>query len=251
MLEREEFKIPDFTGKYIEPFLGGGAVFFHLEPERSILSDLNSNLIEVYAAIRENPKKIRDLLEGYHSRHNKEFYYSVRSKIPDKKFERAARFLYLNRSCWNGLYRENLKGEFNVPIGTKTQIISENESFEHISLLLKNSEIFCSDFEQSISKAVSGDLVFVDPPYTTAHNNNGFIKYNQKIFSWDDQIRLRNALINAAQRGAIVISTNANHKNVRELYSEVAKITPIARRTVISGSNIGRSKTEELLIQFV
>lgn len=111
--------IPTFSGRYFEPFLGSGAIFFHLSPKGAVLSDSNTDLIKTYQAIRDDWEAVLFLLELHHRKHCKDYYYSIRSSEPSDKVEAAARFIYLNRTCWNGLYRVNLKGKFNVPIGTK------------------------------------------------------------------------------------------------------------------------------------
>jgi DNA adenine methylase len=239
---------PAFSGNYIEPFLGGGAMYFHLRPRTSILSDLNSRLIETYQAIRENPQPVQELLREHHQRHCKQYYYDVRSMAPSSLPAKAAQFLYLNRTCWNGLYRENLAGRFNVPIGTKSLVYDPDEDFAAISALLRQAEIECCDFEATINKAGNGDFVFCDPPYTTAHNMNGFVKYNQHIFSWDDQIRLRNAALRAMERGATVIITNADHPSLHILYGDAGKIDVVERSSVISGISKGRRMTSEILV---
>ncbi len=236
------------SGKYIEPFLGGGAMFFHLRPRTSILSDLNTHLIETYQAIREDPQPIQDLLREHHGRHCKDYYYQLRGTEFANPTDRAAKFLYLNRTCWNGLYRENLAGKFNVPIGTKSLVFDADEDFVAISTLLQSAEIDCCDFETTIDRATDGDFVFCDPPYTTAHNMNGFVKYNQRIFSWDDQIRLRNAAMRATERGATVVITNADHPSLHNLYGGAGKIDIVARASVISGISKGRGMTSEILV---
>lgn len=212
------FDLPDFTGCYIEPFLGSGAVFFYTEPQQAILSDINPRLIEVYQTVRDDWQRVLLELKRLQRLHSKTFYYEERSRKRKTPHTRAAQFLYLNRTCFNGLYRENLKGIFNVPIGTKDKVVFEDESFSEISSALSCASISTADFAVTIAKASDGDLVFADPPYTTAHNMNGFIKYNQNIFSWQDQIRLKDALLEAVSRGAKVVLTNADHESIRDLY---------------------------------
>lgn len=248
LVEREIFASIVIEGTYIEPFLGGGAVFFHLKPTQSLLSDVNPRLIETYNAIITEWPWLIDRLQKYHFDHNVEHYYLERKRVHLSPRERAAQFLYLNRTCWNGLYRVNLKGEFNVPIGTKKKVIDESEDFESIAKLLSTAQISCCDFEDSIDKAAYGDLIFVDPPYTTAHNFNGFVKYNEDIFTWDDQKRLASSLRRARKRGASIISTNADHESVRSLYRDDFSLESVSRNTVISGISNGRGKTSELLI---
>jgi len=248
LIDHQDFQVPEISGRYIEPFFGGGAVFFHLRPNKAILSDTNSRLIETYQALAETPGVVKKKLKAYQAKHSKEYYYSERSRIRTSLTGRAAQFLYLNRTCWNGLYRENLSGKFNVPIGTKTKIFDETEDFYEIANALKNAEIISQDFELTLERAKDGDFVFIDPPYTTAHNTNGFLKYNQKIFDWDDQIRLRDAAYRARNRGAYVYITNAEHQSIYQLYSGAAKITVLNRASIISGMVDGRRKTSELLI---
>ncbi|WDR05102.1 Dam family site-specific DNA-(adenine-N6)-methyltransferase [Devosia rhodophyticola] len=248
LVDRTDFRLPPYSGRYIEPFLGGGAVFFSHRPKLAILSDANPRLIEVYKVIRSDWTSLIDLLEIDHNLHSKDYYYSRRSERPTTEVERAAQFIYLNRSCWNGLYRVNQRGEFNVPIGTKSWILSSADDFGSTAKALAQVELVATDFEETVNRAVNGDLIFADPPYTVAHNFNGFVKYNESIFSWDDQIRLKNSLIRAASRGVTIRLTNADHPSVRSLYNEVADIQVMDRRSVISGQSHGRNKTTELLI---
>lgn len=238
---------PERFNRYIEPFLGSGAVFFHLHPKRALLSDLNEDLINTYEVMRDDWRALGNALGHLQERHSDQYFYIARAWKPVNPIERAARFLYLNRTCWNGLYRVNRKGEFNVPRGTKNTVILPGDDFERISRRLEKVSLQAIDFESSIDSACAGDLVFVDPPYTVKHNLNGFIKYNDNIFSWSDQIRLRDSLLRADLRGVQVIMTNANHASIRALYKGF-KLRPLRRQTVLSGSVDGRGATEELLV---
>lgn len=248
LLERAEFRIPEYEGTYLEPFLGGGAVFFSHLPKKATISDLNPRLIETYVAIRDNWQSVSDKLMFHSKKHSKEYYYKQRKYYDMTSDGRAAQFLYLNRSCWNGLYRENLQGDFNVPIGTKTQIVFPDDNFQSVSDALKDCKIICSDFETVVNSAVGGDFLFVDPPYTVAHNYNGFVKYNERIFSWQDQIRLSKAIRLATERGCLVMMTNADHSSVRDLYSDFMHIDALDRYSVISGASGGRRSTKELFL---
>ncbi|MDE4272943.1 Dam family site-specific DNA-(adenine-N6)-methyltransferase [Phaeobacter gallaeciensis] len=239
--------LPQFD-RYIEPFLGGGAGFLSLTPQNSIISDVNYNLISVYEVVRDNHEALVTTLAKHQERHSPEYYYTIRSKEYSCKVEKASQFIYLNRTCWNGLYRLNKKGKFNVPIGSKTKVLLPDDDFASISAILKNSSLRCCDFEETISEAQKGDLLFVDPPYTVAHNKNGFVKYNEKIFSWDDQVRLRDSIVQAVERGAALVLTNADHSSVRSLYEEVGIHASLERPSVISGSTKGRSKISELMV---
>jgi DNA adenine methylase len=240
---------PQTFGRYIEPFLGGGAMFFALQPARALLSDLNADLIDCYWAIRTSPKAITALLAEHHERHSAEHYYTTRAVKPVDLVERAAWFIYLNRTCWNGLYRVNRKNEFNVPMGTKTNVVLPTDDFSSVSRMLLRSEILNQDFERTIDAAENGDFIFVDPPYTVKHNLNGFLKYNHKIFSWADQIRLRDAVARATKRGAMVLVTNANHQSIREIYQGLGQHEVVERASVLSASAAHRARTEELTIR--
>ncbi|GBQ38707.1 Dam family site-specific DNA-(adenine-N6)-methyltransferase [Acetobacter fabarum] len=240
---------PQTYNRYIEPFLGSGAMFFALRPAEAVLSDLNPDLINCYRAVCDTPEDIIERLTEYHRLHDKAYYYDTRAVKPNDPVERAAWFIYLNRTCWNGLYRVNRKNEFNVPIGTKTSVLLPNDDFVGTSRLLSGVEILQQDFEVTLNKAEDGDFVFVDPPYTVKHNLNGFVKYNDKIFSWSDQLRLRDAVVRAAARGARVLVTNANHSSIREIYDGVGRQQVVGRASVLAASKAHRSQTEELVIQ--
>lgn len=235
--------------RYIEPFLGSGAVFFHLEPSKSILADQNNDLIDTYKAIQLDWKAVVSALNRHHKNHCKEHYYAVRDARPRALYTRAARFIYLNRTCWNGLYRVNLRGDFNVPIGTKKNVILDSDDFESISRLLKNTILRSGDFEETMELAGKGDLVFVDPPYTIKHNLNGFIKYNEKLFSWGDQERLRDSVVRAKAKGAVVIVSNANHHSIQELYKGIGNKKVLTRANVLAADAAYRGKYEELIIR--
>jgi len=235
--------------RFIEPFLGSGAVFFKLMPSSSILCDKNIQLIETYASIRDDWEQVERHLKDHHVKHSKEHYYQTRAKKFQSPYARAAQFIYLNRTCWNGLYRVNLSGSFNVPIGTKNNVIMPTDDFSYVSKLLSATELLAGDFELAISRAGIGDLVFVDPPYTVKHNYNGFVKYNESIFSWDDQLRLRDCVVAATSRGAKVIVTNACHDSIKDIYKGVGDIVTLSRSSVIGGTGAVRGKYEEVLIK--
>ncbi len=239
---------PEFTGTYFEPFLGSAAIFFSRQPKHAVLSDKNQALIETYQAIKSDFSKVEKHLRVHAANHSTEHYYAVRAANYRTPHTRAAQFIYLNRTCWNGLYRVNKQGVFNVPIGTKQTVIYENESFQAVSELLKNSDILYSDFETQINKAKTGDHIFADPPYTVRHKHNGFITYNEVLFSWDDQVRLRDALLRAKNRQVKVFLTNADHKSIRELYETDFELTELSRYSAIAGIVKNRGSYPELLI---
>ena len=235
---------------YYEPFLGSGAVFFHLCPEKSVLSDVNEELINLFVQMRDHPQELAKQLQAHQKNHSKAYYYEIRDKNYVSPMERAGRFLYLNRTCFNGMYRENKNGKFNVPIGTKDNCIYDIDKFEHYSNALKNAELMACDFRSTLKKAGSGDLLFVDPPYTIGQaQQNSFIKYNSKLFSWNDQEDLCNEIVAARNRGVIIISTNAYCDELLEMYKkEGFYVHPIEKKSTISGVIDKRRKTTELLI---
>lgn len=251
LISKADNLIPDINNinRYFEPFLGGGSIFFHLQPPISYLSDINSDLINSYIVIRDSWEELYKILKKYNKLHSNSFYYEMRSSKPRSAIQKAARFIYLNRTCWNGLYRVNKKGQFNVPIGTKTNVILEEDNFELLSKVLRSANIETCDFETTINKADKGDFIFVDPPYTVKHNLNGFVKYNEDIFSWQDQIRLKKSLSRAIDRGAYVLITNANHKSIEELYHDCGKMFLLNRASVIAGKAEARGVYSELAIK--
>lgn len=244
--------LPTKFNRYIEPFLGGGSVFFHLKPTQSLLSDLNPELIAVYTAVRDNWCALIRRLIHHQASHGDAYYYTVRQSKPRSTITRAARMIYLNRTCFNGIYRVNLDGKFNVPKGTKNAVTLETDDFEQAAALLANVELRTSDFEPIIDQAQDNDLIFADPPYTVRHNVNGFLKYNEQLFSWDDQVRLADALARARTRGAKIVSTNANHSSVRRLYRERGfTFKAVSRYSPISADPKSRRQFEELVIRAI
>lgn len=249
LTKRLEDHLPKKYNNYIEPFLGSGAVFFHLKPKTSVLADINENLINTYNAIKKDHTAIYDRLIEHNKSHNADYYYHIRSLEYTDPIDSAARFIYLNRTCFNGLYRVNQKGKFNVPIGSKDKVILDTDDFESIAYQLKKAEILHSDFEPIIERAQEGDLVYIDPPYTVKHNNNGFVKYNEHMFTWDDQVRLSNAIQRAGERGAHILLSNADHNSIRDLYQPFSKIDSLSRSSVIASDPQNRGKYSELLIK--
>lgn len=235
--------------RFLEPFLGSGAVYFHIEPKCAILSDLNSELISTYKALRDDPLKVKHYLLAHQRMHNHEHYYRVREQNPRSAATRAARFIYLNRTCFNGLYRVNLNGVFNVPRGTKNKVYLPTEDFEKISRLLHTAELVSCDFADTIDQAQEGDFLYIDPPYTVQHNNNNFLKYNEKIFSWADQKRLASFVTQAARRGASVLISNADHPCIHDLYAaNYWQRLTVNRFSRLASYAIHRRGTTEVLI---
>lgn len=234
--------------RYIEPFVGSGSVFFHVNPQQAILSDKNKRLMDVYRAIKSNWQAVQNNLAVHSRHHSRDYYYQIRSTVLEDDYEKAAQFIYLNRTCWNGLYRVNKNGQFNVPIGTKDKVILDTDNFEGVSKKLECTELLDGDFEAVIDIAQEGDFLFVDPPYTAKHNKNGFLKYNESIFSWDDQVRLSESVKRAKDRGVKIILTNADHESVINLYSLDFDTSALPRVSKLAGKSQFRGKVTELLV---
>lgn len=248
MTARHDWLLPKKFNTYFEPFLGGGAVLFHLQPKKAVLTDLNADLIASYKAVKKDWHKIQQLLNKHQRDHSEDHYYTTRRLRFADDLSEAARFIYLNRACFNGIYRVNLKGEFNVPKGSKESIILDGDDFRSIAHILRKCQLAARDFEETVASAASGDFVFVDPPYTVKHNNNGFIKYNQNLFAWEDQIRLRNSVAGAAARGAMILVTNANHQSVRDIYKGMGEMHKLDRASIVSAASEHRRLSSELAI---
>jgi DNA adenine methylase len=239
---------PKTYGKYVEPFLGGAAVFFALSPEDAYLSDSNGELINAYNRIKHDWAKVEQRLARMHEKHDTDFYYKMRKKNLNDPLARAARFLYLNRTCFNGIYRVNKEGKFNVPIGTKDEVRFEEGYLKKVAIALKNARIMKRDFAVAIGQSRKGDFVFIDPPYTVMHNNNGFVKYNAQLFSWKDQARLATAIKAAGDRGALIMMSNADHDSVKELYKGFGTHQTLKRASILAGDPGHRRGATELLI---
>lgn len=249
-VNREKQLFPTEYNRYIEPFLGGGSVFFYLQPQNAILSDINNELINTYISIRDEVEDVYRNLRIHAHHHSKEYYYHIRERKTRNSATSAARMIYLNKACYNGIYRVNKQGKFNVPYGTATELAFDKESLIESSLVLQRAEIICRDFETTIDEAQQGDFIFCDPPYAVVDNNNRFVGYNADVFSWNDQIRLSEALIRAKDRNVKIIMTNVDHETVRALYQDIEGfiLSSVQRQCFISGTNEGRRQYTELVV---
>jgi DNA adenine methylase len=237
--------LPERFDRYYEPFVGGGAVFFAVAPDRAVLSDASSDLITCYAQIRDTPEELINRLGKLENSEHE--YYRVRATNPLDPIDSAVRLLYLMRLSFNGIYRVNLHGQFNVPYGRKTHLLPcEPEKIRAASAALQGAELRHADFQSALKDANSGDLVYLDPPYTVAHNNNAFVKYNDRIFSWSDQLRLADVAHELVERGCKVVVTNADHESVRDLYSDFRAVG-IKRASVMAADRRYRRPVTECL----
>lgn len=233
---------------YHEPFLGGGAIFFSLEHrKKSYLSDANEQLINVYIQVRDNPEELIDYFLDFNNTENE--YYRIRDEITNEStIENAARFLYLNQTSFNGLYRVNKAGRYNVPYGFRTNWAYDVERLRAASTCLQNTRISAGDFEVNKYRIKENDLVFLDPPYTVSHNNNGFISYNQNLFSLEDQRRLKRFVEYIKRKGAYYILTNAAHETIRDIFlAQGDRIVELQRNSLIGGKHATRAMISEYI----
>tara|TARA_B110000027_G_scaffold99998_1_gene105750 strand:- start:2436 stop:3269 length:834 start_codon:yes stop_codon:yes gene_type:complete len=232
---------------YHEPFLGSGAIFFSKKSQKSFLNDINSDLITTYLVVRENPN---DLVEKLNELEQSErMFYQIREKKPISNLEIATRFIYLNKTSFNGLYRENKSGEFNASYGKRQfNIRTISNQILSSSNLLQNVELTSVDFSETISNVKENDLVFLDPPYSISEGE-GFTRYNRELFSENDQKRIIKYIEEVKKRKAFYILTNEYNDNSVGLLSVLEDKTLIAnRKSVISGDINGRKLYRELIV---
>ena len=236
---------PNGFNNYHEPFLGGASIFLALNPRFSFLSDLNDDLIETYETLRDSPEDIISCLSEHVN--EEEYYYNLRESLLTNPIEKAARFIYLNQTSFNGIYRVNLQGKYNVPYGHRSKNFLEPEKLLQVSERLESVEFQKGDFSIVLDNVQENDLVFLDPPYTVSHNNNGFIKYNHKLFSLDDQIRLSDVIDEIKTRGAYYILTNAAHERIKKIFDKGESLFTKSRASLIGGALAQRGATEEYI----
>lgn len=232
---------------YHEPFAGGAAVFLGIDfGGHSYLSDLNADLIETYAAVRDAPEDVWKRLRRY--KNTEEDYYAARATRPRTSVNRAARFIFLNHTSFNGLHRVNLRGEYNVPFGYKKSDNRPNlAQLKVASKRLGSASLFVGDFANALHEVSEGDLVFLDPPYTVAHNSNGFVKYNDRLFLFADQERLSASIDQVRNRGAYYVMTNAAHASIAELFEKGDRRVETSRKNNVGGRSAARGRATEYL----
>lgn len=245
--------LPDKFNNYHEPFLGGGAVYFYLKSNnidtarRFYLSDSNAELINCFMKVKDDVCQVIHYLSQF--KNTEADYYSIRASKPRNSFKQAARFIYLNRTSFNGIYRVNSNGIYNVPYGKRYNAdIVTISLLEAVHVLLQATEIRKCNFEMSLENISENDLVFIDPPYTVAHENNGFIEYNQTLFSWDDQLKLKEFVSEVKNRKAFFILTNASHHSLVDLYGDLASVRKLGRLSKVGGRNKTRGTFNELIV---
>ncbi len=249
--------VPEEFGTYYEPFVGGGALLFELSPSVAVINDSNEELMNVYNVLcnEEKFKKMCSVLNTYEAKHSEEFFYDIRNKDRNKNtynrladYTRAARTIYLNKACFNGLYRVNSKNEFNVPFGKKLKVNTyDGSNLIVVSnyLTINDVKILCVDFEEAVSTAKKGDFVYFDPPYDS--DTQTFNSYTETGFDKDEQRRLAKVFKELDSRGVYVMLSNHNTVLVNELYGSY-NIHIIEAKRAINANGKKRGKIEEVII---
>lgn len=244
--------LPAFAN-YHEPFLGGGALFFRLESEnrlkQAFLSDYNEDLINAYSVIKNNVLELMAELALPKYANNSQTYYQIRASSPSLPVGRAARFIYLNKTAFNGLYRVNSNGGFNVPFGRyENPKILDSQNLMLVHRALQKDEIYCGDFSIVLKKAKRGDLVYFDPPYAPISNTANFTGYTKQNFFENDQERLFKAFKELDSRGCLTMLSNSYSEYTRDLYAEFEPQTVYANRA-INCKGDKRGKIRELIVR--
>ena len=250
---------PQKYNNYFEPFLGGGAVFFEINPsKKAYLNDNNKTLISTYRYIKKEPKKLisklRKLQNDYYKKgevEREDFYYIIRdkfNKLPDKSLGKAAYLIFLNKTCYNGMYRENSEGKFNVPFGRyKKPRILDKENLLDLSTMLKNTALASVDFEKAAGRVKKGDFVYLDPPYYPLSKTASFTNYSENGFLDSEQVRLKKTFASLDKKGAFVMLSNSYTDFIRNLYRNYKQIVVTANRAVNCKAD-GRGRIKELVI---
>ena len=243
--------IPKDFNDYYEPFVGGGSIFFYLKSKgfiknKAYLSDSNSDLINTYKVLKNHSKSLFEILKTHID--SEDEYYRMRSSDFTDQVERAAKFIYLNKTSYNGIYRVNKNGKYNVPYGRRNlKVLYDFKHLKEISIALKNTNLSTKDFKQRCKQIKKNDFVFIDPPYTVAHENNGFIQYNQSIFSWNNQLQLSKLTAELDEKKVHFLVTNAYHDCIKEIYQTGNQIM-ILRASTIGGKGATRAKYKEIIV---
>lgn len=248
--------MPETYGRYFEPFVGGGALFFDLAPEQAVINDFNEELINAYRQIKNNPAELINLLIKHKENNSKDYYLELRSADRDGRIsrmtgvERAARILYMLRVDFNGLYRVNSKNQFNVPYGRyKNPKIVDVDLLYQISEYLNENdvEILQTDFAEAVKDAQTGDFVYFDPPYIPLNETSSFTSYTHEGFSYEEQVRLRNTFKELTERGVYAMLSNSSSPLVEELYKDFNIYFVEAQRTNGAKSS-SRGKISEIIV---
>lgn len=258
ILEKLKANLPEKFNNYFEPFIGGGALLFDLAPKNATINDVNQELLAIYTCLKDDElfRLMLEELDKHEKYHSEEYYYQVREWDRDPRFEleplwkRAARAIYLNKSCFNGLYRVNAKGYFNVPSAKKEHVVTYSKAnMEEIHEYFKddNVTILSGDFVEATRNAHEGDFVYFDPPYDSWEDKESFTAYSKFDFNKDDQRRLADCFKDLTNRGVKCMLSNHNTAYINELYNGF-NIQVIKAKRMINANAAGRGAVEEVII---
>jgi DNA adenine methylase len=241
------------TGRYFEPFVGGGAVFFDLLPEKGFLSDLNKELVTTYNVIKNDVEGLIASLKKHKT--DKEYFLKVRAQDPKKLGDMAvaSRFIFLNRTCFNGMYRVNSKGGFNVPYGKYTNpLICDESNLKKVNKALQGIEIKHQDYKEVLKSAKKGDFIYFDPPYYPVSKTASFTSYTAESFLDKEQVELRDTFLELHKRGCFLMLSNSDTPFINRIYSELEKygirISKVDAGRMINSKASGRGKIKEVLV---
>ena len=249
LLDELRKRMPTTFGRYFEPFFGGGAVFFSLGPGAATLSDINEELIILYRCVRDEVDGLIRELQRHP--YEKEHYYWMRSLDPTtlSSTERAARTLYLNRTCFNGLYRVNRRGQFNVPMGRyRNPTICDTDKLNRTSVALAKVDLEHAGFAEMMTRPTAGDLVYFDPPYQPISKTANFTSYTAGAFGEDDQAQLADTFTDLTNRGVHCMLSNSDTPLIRALYKDFHVDVVLAPR-LISRKASGRKPVREVIVR--
>jgi len=253
LLEYLEYCMPSNLNNnytFFEPFLGAGSMFFHIRPLKAILSDNNRDLIECYKAIKKEPIFISNYLESMYDKIDKEYYYQMRKRYNniDYSIEKAALFIFLNKTCFHGIWRVNKKGMFNVPYGNVKRLsLPMKNDIISISNALSNAELLHCDYKKALFKVREGDLIYFDPPYLPLNGTSYFTHYTKEGFNESNHIELANIARKLSDKGCFIMISNADLPKIRDLYKKDFNISEIDVTRMIR-SDGKRYKVRELII---
>ena len=242
---------PQLWGRYYEPFLGGAAMFFALQPGGAVLTDVNEDLITLYQVIQDDVEAL--IADLYRHRYEKTYYYDMRAKDPAtlSRVQRASRTLYLNRTCFNGLYRVNRRGQFNVPFGRYTNpTIVDEDRLRAVSAALEGCTVAHMDYTSATATAKRGDLVYFDPPYFPLTRTSNFTSYTKGDFGPDDQRHLAELFDDLTARGVACVQSNSDTEFIRDLYGHHQIHTVTARRAISRDPSSRGTVTEVVICNF-
>jgi DNA adenine methylase len=240
--------IPKHYNRYFEPFVGSGALFFDIQPDKATIADINSELVNCYVVVKENVEELIEDLRKYSN--SSEYFYKIRSQNPTilSNIERASRFIFLNRTCFNGLYRENKKGEFNVPFGSyKNPDIIQEEKLKIASIALKGVTILEADYKTALKDAKKGDFIYLDPPYFPLGGYSDFKRYHRVFFEKEDHEALANQFEILDKKGCYVMLSNSDTSITRNLYSKW-RVSTVQARRLINCDATKRGEITELVV---